>query len=68
MKTIINKAFPTLKDEVLLQNGPKNECEYVTPNAMKEFNKNKDKKAGTSLGCKTVEEFAQRIVDSFEEN
>lgn len=32
---------------------------------MKEFNRNKDKKLGTSLGCKSVEEFAQMIVDSF---
>jgi len=32
---------------------------------MKEFNRNKDKKAGTSLGCKSVEEFAQRIVENF---
>lgn len=65
MKSIISKAFPTINEEVLLQNGPKYECEYVTPSAMKEFNRNKDKKEGTSLGCKTVEEFAQKIVDSF---
>lgn len=35
---------------------------------MKEFNRNKDKKLGTSLGCKSVEEFAQKIVDNFYEN
>lgn len=26
MKKIINKAFPTVNEDVLLQNGPKNEC------------------------------------------
>lgn len=35
MKNIINKAFPTINEEVLIQNGPKYECEYVTPSAMK---------------------------------
>lgn len=65
MRQIIKKAFPTVNEEVLLQNGPKNQCEYVTPSAMKQFNKNKDKKQGTSLGCKNVEEFAQKIVDNF---
>jgi hypothetical protein len=37
----------------------------VTASAMKEFNRNKDKKLGTSFGCKNVEEFAQKIVDNF---
>lgn len=68
MRKIMKKAFPTVDEEILLQNGPKNECEYVTASAMKEFNRNKDKKEGTALGCKTVEEFAQKIVDNFEEN
>lgn len=44
MKEIIKRAFPTVNEDVLLQNGPKNECEYVTASAMKEFNRNKDKK------------------------
>ena len=35
---------------------------------MKLFNMNKDKKTGISLGCKSVEEFAQKIVDSLYEN
>ena len=68
MKGFIQKAFPTINEEVLLQNGPKNQCEYVTASAMKEFNRNKDKKLGTSFGCKNVEEFAQKIVDNFYEN
>lgn len=65
MRDIVKKAFPTVDEEILLQNGPKNECQYVSASAMKEFNRNKDKKLGTSLGCKSVEEFAQKIVDSF---
>jgi hypothetical protein len=35
MKNIINKAFPNINEEVLLQGGYKNECEYITPSAMK---------------------------------
>ena len=35
MREIITKAFPAVNEEVLLQNGPKNECEYVTASAMK---------------------------------
>lgn len=35
---------------------------------MKLFNMNKDKKTGISLGCKSVEEFAQKIVDNLYEN
>lgn len=35
MKDIVKKAFPTINEEILLQNGPKNECEYVTASAMK---------------------------------
>lgn len=54
LKEIIQKAFPAVKNEITLQNGPKNECEYVSPNAMKEFNMNKNKKEGTAFGCKTV--------------
>ena len=29
---------------------------------------NRDKKTGTSLGCKTVVEFANKIVESFKQN
>lgn len=29
---------------------------------------NKEKGTGTAFGCKTVEEYAQKIVDSFHEN
>ena len=68
MSQIINRAFPTINTDVLIQNGPRNECEYVSPSAMKLFNMNKDKKTGVSLGCKSVEEFAQKIVDHFYEN
>ena len=35
---------------------------------MKLSNMNKDNKTGDSLGCKSVEEFAQKIVDSLHEN
>ena len=35
---------------------------------MKAFNMNKDKATGTAFGCKTIEEFAQRIVENFHEN
>ena len=31
---VINKAFG-IKSDVMLQNGPKNECDYVSPSAMK---------------------------------
>lgn len=68
LSQIVNKAFPTINTDILLQNAPKNEWEYVSPSAMKLYNMNKDKKTGVSLGCKTVEEFAQKIVDSFYEN
>lgn len=34
MGAIINKAFG-IKSDILLQNGPKNECDYVSPSAMK---------------------------------
>ena len=59
------KAFPTAKADVIIQHGPKNECEYVSPLAMKAFNVNKDKATGIAFGCKTIEEFAQKIVDNF---
>ena len=68
MRKIVKKAFPTVDEQILLQNGPKNECEYVSASAMKEFNRNKDKKTGTALGCKSAEQFAQKIVDNFYEN
>lgn len=58
--TIIHSTFG-VKADVLLQNGPKNECEYVSPSAMKEFNIHKNKKEGTAFGCKTVLEFAKKI-------
>jgi len=61
------KAFG-IKADVLLQHGPKNEFEYVSPSAMKEFNVNRNKKEGTSFGCKTVAEFAQRVAQSYYEN
>ena len=35
LKEIVQSAFPTIKNDPLLQNGPKNECEYVSPIAMK---------------------------------
>ncbi len=53
MAAILHKTFG-IKAEVLLQNGPKGECEYVSPSAMKEFNVHKNKKEGTTFGCKTV--------------
>ncbi len=40
---IFHKAFG-IKSDVLLQNGPKGECEYVSPSAMKEFNVHRNKK------------------------
>jgi arginyl-tRNA synthetase len=42
--------------------------EYLSPVAIKEFNVNKNKKDGTSLGFKTLQEFAQNIVSSMEPN
>lgn len=65
--TIFNKAFG-IKSDILLQNGPKGECEYVSPSAMKEFNVHRNKKEGTSFGCKTVVEFARKATESFYEN
>jgi hypothetical protein len=35
LTNIMVKAFPGIKPDVLLQNGPKGECEYVSPSAMK---------------------------------
>jgi len=67
LSAIIHKAFG-IKSEVLLQNGPKGECEYVSPSAMKEFNIHRNKKEGTTFGCKTVVEFAKRIEENFFEN
>jgi hypothetical protein len=29
------KAFPAIKNDIILQNGPKNECEYVSPSVMR---------------------------------
>lgn len=57
---VIHKSFG-IKTDVLLQLGPKGECDYVSPSAMKEFNMNKNKKEGTSLGCKTVIEFSKKV-------
>ena len=68
LREVMLRAFPTVKGDVLLQGGVKNECEYVSATAMKLFNMNKDKKEGTALGCKSVEEFAQKIVDNLQEN
>lgn len=34
LSAVIHKTFG-IKSEVLLQNGPKGECEYVSPSAMK---------------------------------
>lgn len=67
MSALFHRAFG-IKSEVLLQHGPKNECEYVSPSAMKEFNINKNKKEGTAFGCKTVAEFARKAADHFQEN
>jgi arginyl-tRNA synthetase len=65
--SIFHKAFG-IKSDILLQNGPKNECEYVSPSAMKEFNVHRNKKEGTTFGCKTVVEFARKATESFFEN
>ena len=35
---------------------------------MKEFNVHKNKKEGTTFGCKTVPEFAHKITEGFFEN
>ncbi len=35
---------------------------------MKEFNVHRNKKEGTSFGCKTVAEFAKKAAESFYEN
>ena len=63
----MHKAFG-IKSDILLQAGPKNECDYVSPSAMKEFNVHKNKKEGTTFGCKTVKEFADQIAKNFFEN
>lgn len=67
LSSVIQKSFG-IKSDVLLQNGPKGECEYVSPSAMKEFNIHRNKKEGTTFGCKTVVEFAKRIEENFFEN
>ena len=67
MGAIINKAFG-IKADILLQNGPKGECEYVSPSAMKEFNVHRNKKEGHTFGTKSVVEFAKKIEESFFEN
>jgi hypothetical protein len=51
----VAKAFPTIKPDVLLQNELRQDYEYLTPLAIKEFNVNKNKKEGTSLGFKTLQ-------------
>lgn len=35
---------------------------------MKEFNVHRNKKEGTTFGCKTVVEFAKKATESFFEN
>lgn len=67
LSTFFHKSFG-IKCDVLLQNGPKGECEYVSPSAMKEFNVHRNKKEGTSFGCKTVVEFAKKATEGFHEN
>jgi arginyl-tRNA synthetase len=67
LSAIFGKAFG-IKTDVLLQPGPKNEFEYVSPSAMKAFNLNLNKKEGTSFGCKTVAEFAQKVAQNYFEN
>lgn len=64
----VARAFPAIKPEILLQNEMRQDYEYITPVAIKEFNVNKDKKTGTSFGFKTLQEFAQHIVDAMEPN
>lgn len=67
LAVFFNKAFG-IKSDILLQNGPKGECEYVSPSAMKEFNVHRNKKEGTTFGCKTVVEFAKKAAEGFHEN
>jgi arginyl-tRNA synthetase len=67
LTAVMHKAFG-IKADVLLQNGPTGECEYVSPSAMKEFNVHKNKKEGTTFGCKTVVEFAKKVEESYFEN
>jgi hypothetical protein len=64
---IFHKAFG-IKSEILLQNGLKGECEYYSPSAIKEFNVHRNRKKGTTFGCKTVVEFAKKVTESFFEN
>ena len=64
---VLHKSFG-IKSDVLLQNGPKGQCEYVSPSAMKEFNVHKNKQEGTSFGCKSVVEFAKKIEENHFEN
>ena len=67
LAVFFNKSFG-IKSDILLQNGPKGECEYVSPSAMKEFNVHRNKKEGTTFGCKTVVEFAKKAAEGFHEN
>lgn len=62
LATILNKTFG-IKSDVLIQNGPKGECDYVSASAMKEFNVHRNKKEGTTFGCKTVAEFAKAVAE-----
>ena len=67
LANIFHKAFD-IKAEILLQNGPKGECEYVSPSAMKDFNVNRNKKEGTTFRHKTVVDFAKAVQANFYEN
>lgn len=62
------KAFPTVNGDVIIQNEMRNDYDYLCPSAIKYFSMNLNKKEGLSLGCKSLTEFAERVIASLPAN
>jgi hypothetical protein len=62
------KAFPGLNVDVIIQNEMRNEYDYLCPSAIKYYSMNLNKKEGQSLGCKSVKDFAEKVISSLPGN